>query len=101
MSKLAISFRNELIRGGYGAAAFLMAVALFAGAETVVEVPLFPPQFDKVAHFTYYGTMAVLLAHAVGIRWLWVPLVQTRRFLGAFVQQLAAQFLPICRTAQS
>ena len=52
-----------------------MAVALFAGAETVVEVPLFPPQFDKVAHFTYYGTMAVLLAHAVGIRWLWVPLV--------------------------
>ncbi len=52
-----------------------MAVALFAGAETVLDVPLFPPPFDKVAHFTYYGIMAVLLAHAVGIRLLWVPLV--------------------------
>ena len=52
-----------------------MAVALFAGAETVMYVPLFPPPFDKVAHFAYYGIMAALLAHAVGIRWLWVPLV--------------------------
>jgi VanZ family protein len=63
------------IRGGCGVAAFFMAVTLFAGAEAVVDVPLFPPGFDKVAHFTYYGIMAVLLAHAVGIRWLWVPLV--------------------------
>ncbi len=40
-----------------------------------MDVQLFPPPFDKVAHFTYYGIMAALLAHAVGIRWLWVPLV--------------------------
>ena len=63
------------IRGGCGVAAFFMAVALFAGAETVVDVPLFPPSFDKVVHFTYYGMMAVLLAHAAGIRWMWVPLL--------------------------
>ncbi len=52
MSKLASSFRSELIRSGCGAAAFFMAVALFAGAQTVVDVPLFAPPFDKVAHFT-------------------------------------------------
>jgi VanZ family protein len=63
------------IRVGCGVAALAMAVTLFAGAEAVVDVPLFPAPFDKLAHFTYYGIMAVLLAHAVGSRWLWVPLV--------------------------
>ena len=63
------------IRRGCGVAALFMVVALFAGAETVVDVPLFPAGFDKVAHFTYYGIMAVLLLHAVGSRWLWVPLL--------------------------
>ena len=63
------------IRGGCGVAALFMVVALFAGAETVVDVPLFPAPFDKVAHFTYYGIMAVLLVHAFGSRWLWVSLL--------------------------
>ncbi len=52
-----------------------MAIALFAGAKGVADVPLFPAPFDKVAHFTYYGIMAALLAHAAGNRRLWVPLV--------------------------
>lgn len=63
------------IRGGCGVAALLMVVTLFAGAEAVVDVPLFPAPFDKVAHFTYYGIMAVLMLHAFGSRWLWVPLL--------------------------
>jgi VanZ family protein len=63
------------IRGGCGAAAFFMTVALFAGAESAADVPFFPPPFDKVAHFVYYGIMAVLLAHAMGNRWLWMPLL--------------------------
>ena len=45
------------------------------GAEKAAEIPLFPPPIDKVAHFLYYGVMAALFAHAVGVRWLWLPLV--------------------------
>ena len=56
-------------------AAFFMAVILFAGAETAAKVPVFPPPFDKATHFVFYGTMAALLAHGVGLRWLIVPLV--------------------------
>lgn len=52
-----------------------MVVILFVGAEKAAHVPLFPPPFDKLAHFTYYGIVAALLAHAVGLRWLWIPLV--------------------------
>ena len=63
------------IRGACGVAALIMVVTLFAGAEAVVDVPLFPAPFDKVAHFTYYGIMAVLLLHAFGRRWLWAPLL--------------------------
>ena len=32
-----------------------------------------PAPWDKAAHFLYYGTMALLLAHGVGRRWLWIP----------------------------
>jgi VanZ family protein len=63
------------VRAGCVAAAALMAVFLFVGAETAVDVPLFPPPFDKAAHFTYYAVMAVLLAHGLGPRWLIVPLL--------------------------
>jgi VanZ family protein len=52
-----------------------MAVTLFVGADAVAKVPLFPPPFDKAAHFTYYAIMAGLLAHGVGRRWLIVPLI--------------------------
>ena len=56
-------------------AAVFMAVTLFVGAETVADVPLFPPQFDKAVHFAYYGIIAGLLAHGVGLPWLIVPLL--------------------------
>ena len=52
-----------------------MVAALFLGTETAVELSTFPPPFDKLAHFAYFGVMATLLAHAVGIGWMWVPLV--------------------------
>lgn len=52
-----------------------MAVTIFIGAEQAGQVQLFPPPWDKLAHFLYYGTMALLLAHGVGRRWLWIPLV--------------------------
>ena len=58
-----------------GAAACAMAAALFVGAETAADVSLFPPPFDKIVHFAYYGVMAALLAHAVGVRWLWLPVL--------------------------
>ena len=63
------------MRGGCVAAAFFMAVTLFVGAEEAGKAHLFPAPWDKVAHFCYYGLMAVLLAHGLGRRWLWVPLV--------------------------
>jgi VanZ family protein len=62
-------------RSGCVAAAIFMAVALFIGAETVAKLPLLPAPFDKVEHFIYFGTMAALLAHGVGLRWLIVPLI--------------------------
>ena len=52
-----------------------MAATIFVGAEEVAKMPLFPPPYDKLAHFTYYGGMAALLLHALGLRWLWVPLL--------------------------
>jgi VanZ family protein len=66
---------DRWIRGGCIAAAFFMAVTLFVGAEQVGKAHLFPASWDKVAHFVYYGTMAILLAHGLGRRWLWIPLV--------------------------
>src|SRR3990172_7623615 len=66
---------SQWIRGGCVLAAFFMAVTPFAGAETAADVSLFPPPFDKAVHFTYYGIMAGLLAHGVGLGWLIVPLI--------------------------
>jgi len=66
---------NLWIRGGCVLAAIFMAVTLFVGAETAADVPLFPPPFDKAVHFGYYGIMAGLLAHGVGLPWLIVPLI--------------------------
>ncbi len=66
---------NKWIRGGCIAAAFFMAVTLFVGADEVGKAHLFPPPWDKLAHFCYYGTMAVLLAHGLGRRWWWIPLL--------------------------
>ena len=66
---------NRWLRGGCIAAAFFMAVTLFTGAEQAGQVQLFPSPWDKVVHFCYYGTMALLLAHGVGRRWFVVPLI--------------------------
>ena len=66
---------NHWIRSGCIAAAFLMAVTLFVGAEGAGKAHLFPAPWDKAAHFVYYGTTAALLGHGVGRRWLWLPLI--------------------------
>ncbi len=52
-----------------------MVSMLFIAAETAAEAPGFLPPLDKVVHFVYYGLIAGLLAHGVGNRWLWVPLI--------------------------
>ena len=62
------------IRGGCIAAAFLMAALIFLRADTGAGIPM-PAPWDTAAHFLYYGTMALLLAHGSGRRWLWIPLV--------------------------
>ena len=51
-----------------------MAAALFVGAQTVGDTALLSP-LDKVVHFVYFATMAVLMALALGRRWLWVVLL--------------------------
>lgn len=51
-----------------------MAITIFIRADSGAGIPLVAP-WDKVAHFFYYGTMAFLLGHGVGRRWLWIPLV--------------------------
>ena len=56
-------------------AAVSMAAFVFVGAETAADVPLFPPPFDKVAHFVYYAAMALLLMHGVGLRLALLPLL--------------------------
>ncbi len=52
-----------------------MAITLFVGAEEAGKAHLFPAPWDKVAHFCYYGTMAILLVHGLGRRWWLIPLV--------------------------
>ena len=63
-------------RGICIAAAIFLAVYVFLEAEPSPDpfILLVPP-WDKVVHFLYYGTMAVLLGHGVGSRWLWLPLL--------------------------
>lgn len=56
-------------------AAVLMAAFVFVGAQTAADVPLFPPPFDKAAHFVYYAMMALLLVHGVGLRLALLPLL--------------------------
>ena len=50
----------------------VMAVLVFVGAHSLANVPLFPSPVDKFVHFFYYGVMATLLAHAVGVRRWWL-----------------------------
>jgi VanZ family protein len=52
-----------------------MAATLFVGAEEAGKTHFFPAPWDKLAHFLYYGSMAALLSHGVGRRWLWLPLL--------------------------
>ncbi|MGD8477524.1 MAG: VanZ family protein [Burkholderiales bacterium] len=64
-----------IVRFVSGIAALLMGVVVLAGAEQVAQTSLFPPPYDKAAHFVYYGVMAGFWAHAFGIQRLWVALV--------------------------
>lgn len=66
---------SKWVRGSCILAAFLLVVTVFVEADAVASVPLFPPPFDKVVHFAYYGTIAALLAHGIGLHWLIVPLI--------------------------
>jgi VanZ family protein len=50
-----------------------MAIAVFVGAESPAAGTIAHP-WDKVAHFLYYGVMALLLAHGLGRRWWWIAL---------------------------
>ena len=51
-----------------------MAAMIFLRSDTGARSPL-PAPWDKVAHFLYYGSMTLLLAHCVGRRGLWIPMV--------------------------
>lgn len=79
----SLVIKDSWIRGSCVAAALFMAVMLFAGAKSAADIPLYPPQFDKVVHFLYFGLMAGLLSHGVGRTWLWVPLVLVPAIGGA------------------
>jgi VanZ family protein len=66
---------GKWIRGGCIAAAFFMAVLLFAEADKASQIPLLPYVPDKLLHFCYYGIMAALLTHGLGRPWWWIPLI--------------------------
>jgi len=73
--ELGLLLETRLFRLGCIAAAFFMAFWVFWSATPDPEGISIPPPWDKVAHFLYFGTMAFLLAHGVGRRWLIVPLL--------------------------
>jgi len=52
-----------------------MAAVLFVGARKIGVVNSVPPLAHKLEHFLYYGTMAGLVAIALGRRWMWVALL--------------------------
>jgi VanZ family protein len=62
-------FEKTWGRSGCLAAAFLMAAALFAGTEVAAEKQLFPPPFDKAAHFAYFAVMSLFAFTGFGARW--------------------------------
>lgn len=57
------------------AAAVLMALVVLVGAKVIGQVNTLPPLAHKLQHFLYYGTMAGLVAIALGRRWLWLALL--------------------------
>ena len=63
------------IRIGCIAVAVLMAIAVLAGASAIGKVNNLPPLVHKIEHFLYYGTMAGLVAFALGRRFLWLALL--------------------------
>lgn len=73
---------NRYMRLGSALAAIGLALTLFAGADGFGRHGAWGAPWDKLAHFGYYGTIAALLAIALGRRW----------FLGAllFVALLGA-----------
>jgi VanZ family protein len=61
-------------RSGCLAAAFFLAAMLFVGAEKAAEIPLFPPPFDKAAHFGYFLAMGLLAFAGLGARFWWMAI---------------------------
>jgi VanZ family protein len=63
-------FRAGCLVAGIGLAAWL-----FIGADADTQPQWIREPFDKLAHFTYFATIAVLLAHGCGEKRLWLPLI--------------------------
>ncbi|MEQ1883313.1 MAG: VanZ family protein [Burkholderiales bacterium] len=66
----APGFRAACLLVGAGLAAWL-----FIGADASTQPQWIREPFDKLAHFTYFSTIAVLFAHAGGVKRLWLPLI--------------------------
>ena len=52
-----------------------MAAFVLFGVYRIGQINLLPSWFHTIEHFFYYGVMAVLLAHGVGKRFLWIALL--------------------------
>jgi VanZ family protein len=63
-------FRAGCLVVGAGLAAWL-----FVGADASTQPQWIREPFDKLVHFAYFATIAALLAHACGLKRLWLPLV--------------------------
>jgi VanZ family protein len=52
-----------------------LAAWLFIGADASSQPQWLTEPFDKVLHFSYFATIALLFAHAFGVKRLWLPLI--------------------------
>jgi len=73
-SQRSLLNRTLWIRAGCIALAVLMSIVLFAGARAIGEVNNLPPLAHRIEHFLYYGTMAALIAYALGQRFFWLAI---------------------------
>jgi VanZ family protein len=77
---------SPFFRFACGLAALVLALSVFVGAEAVADpqfVGIVSAPWDKIVHFCYFGSIAALLGHSVGRRWLWISLVAVP-LVGAF-----------------
>jgi hypothetical protein len=77
------TFREWLTRAAALAAAAVMAVMLFAGAEEAGQQSLVPgPYLDKVAHAGYFGVFALAVDRGLAVRTV-IPAIAAAFGLGA------------------